>query len=174
MRRCILLFLLCLLLAGCAAPELPPPETVCDTLLPEKAALPNPYTITIAVPPDAQKNELTPGGSQTVYRQKDGAYEIITRLILANDRKSAIRQLTGFEAHQLQVVETTRFHLPEYRFVWYVPGDPEGTLCRGAMLRDGQRYYTVVFAAPESAGTRYNAVATEVFASIGLDYDEGA
>lgn len=164
-------FSLCILLLLAACGREPPalPETVSD--VPEPPAETRLYTITVSLPPELQTEPPTPAESGTVYRHPEDRYAVETRTFLADSAESAVHQLTGYRAEELEILETTRFGLPEYRFAWY--DGAQGCLCRADMVLDGQRCYGVIFSAPETAGDSL-MLATEVFSTFGLHYDEEA
>lgn len=172
MKRAIPFLLVILLLCGCGA-ERAVTETVCDEVQPASSWLRDAYAITFAVPDDAEALPVSPAENRRVYLQPDGLYEIETRVLLASDVGSAIRQVSGFDADDLDVVRLTRFSMPEYRFAWYRAAGESGMVCRADLFRDGDRYYVVTVSVREDAGREAHRLATEVFSTVGLFYDEG-
>ena len=169
-----LLFLLLPLLLLCACGEAPTVrETVCDVVETEVAA-PEAYTILLAIPSDTELLPRSPARTETVYAQAEGLYEIETRRFLASSPESAIHQLSGFRAADLQVVEFSRFSMPEYRFAWYCPEEDGGRICCADLFCDGQQCYAVTVRVREDAARPLWQLATEVFSTVGLFTDEGA
>ncbi len=166
------LLLLSMLLCGCAAAE-PTWETVDDVLPsdPVSAWQEEAYTITIGVP--AQTELLATSNGWKLYAAESGDYEIQTGTFLASSLDSAVRQLSGYDAGRLLIVETTRFDLPEYQFAWYSDGEEGGRLSQADLVMDGYRCYAVVCSRAEAAGSAYDSSIRQVFSSFGLHYDEG-
>ena len=172
MKRAIPLALCFLFLCGCGGDALPA-ETVSDTVVPAWSWTQEAYCITFGVPSDAQELPTGPAENCRRFVGEDGAYEIETRVLLASDERSAIRQLSGFDADDLDVVRLTRFSMPEYRFAWYRPVGDGGMVCRCDLFRDGEKCYAVTVSVREEAGREAHRLATEVFSTVGLFYDEG-
>lgn len=169
-------FALCLLLGGCemaATQTWGAWETVTDEVEETAAYDDGKYEISLGIPEDAELCTSSSDGRRKRYSHTDGDYEITTEVLLASSMESMVRQLTGLEASDLDIIKTTRFDLPEYRFVWYRTGENGGALCRADVVADACDYYAVVFAVPEDAGKLYYEVANEVFSTFGLFWDEG-
>ena len=161
------------LLCGCAAAE-PAWETVDDTIVQDTGSyLDSTYTMLFDVPADAQEDALCSGDGRTVYTNAAGDYEIVGQTMLCADADTAVRRLSGFSPENLDVIETTRFGLPEYRFAWYTSGDEGGSLCRADVLLDGTVCYALTFSARERCGSTYDSTAEQVFATLSLFEDEG-
>jgi len=165
-KRVLILFLLPLLLSACGNPAAPA-ETVTDVVLVEDLTASAPCRITLAIPDGAQ---LQPeeGAGMSRYLAEDGDFCIDTGSFLAYSPDSAIRQLTGFDRDELDIITTRRFGLPEYRMVWCQTENGCCRVSRASLVEDGQRYYAVVFSAPESSVAGYSGLMREVFASFGL------
>ena len=164
---------LALLLGGCAAAE-PAWETVDDTVVLDAGSyLDSAYTMLFDVPADAREDALAAAAGRTVYTNAAGDYEIVGQTLLCADADTAVRRLSGFSPEELDVIETTRFGLPEYRFAWYTSGDEGGSLCRADVLLDGTYCYALTFSARESCGNTYDSTAQRVFATLSLFEDEG-
>jgi hypothetical protein len=165
----ILLFFT-VLLGGCG--EAAVTEFVTDSV-PVSAPVDPRYEVTVSVPQEAQ-GALPPRGAERVYRPADGRYEIEVKSLLAESAESAVHQLSGFPAEELNVVKTSRFSMPEYRFAWYAPDGADGWVCRADLLQDGERFYCVICRVRESAEENCGQLAVEVFSTVGLFTDEGA
>ena len=101
----------------------------------------------------------------------DSAYTML--FDVPADADTAVRRLSGFSPEDLDVSETTRCGLPEYRFAWYTSGDEGGSLCRADVLLDGTVCYALTFSARERCGSTYDSTAEQVFATLSLFEDEG-
>ncbi len=172
MKKLVLLFLPLLLLCGCAE-EPAIRETVSDTIEPVECWQSEAYDILLEIPEDVALLPENPAQSGKTYVQEDGLYEIETQVFLASDAESAIHQLSGFRAEDLEVVCLSRFSMPEYRFAWYRPSDDGGRICRADLFCDGQQCYAVTVSVSEDAARMYHQLAAEVFSTVGLFFDEG-
>ena len=167
----VLICLLPLLLSGCAAgPPAekgePPPEAV-----PASAEAEPQNFILFGVPADAEI-VLRETGGRCVYVQEAGDYEIVSDILPTGDLDEAVRLLTGFGPEKLDILETRRFGLPEYRFAWASASDGGGFVSRASLIRDGGSCYALIFSVREGLGTAYDECADAVFASFGLCGDE--
>ncbi len=171
----LLLFSLCaLLLAGCAAE--PTWETVDDTLesVAQTSAIgEEPFQIIFSVPMDAVLETFSQTDTRTVYTQADGDYEIEALVLPTSDIDEVIAELTGFSPDVVETIQTKRFEMPEYRFVWYSESDEGGYLRRADVLTDTEYSYALIFSAREETGTTYHACMNEVLDSFGLYTYEG-
>ena len=154
------------LLCGCAA-ETTTWETVDDTIVEASAPAEEPYIITFGVP-EGVGIEPIHEGNRNLYLHEDGAYEILSDVVTAPNADDAIRQVSGFDAGDLDVVETTRFGLPEYRFAWTSASDEGTYVSQAAVVEDGSYYYVLVFSAREEVGNAYDNCAEAVFDSFGI------
>ena len=142
-------------------------ETVNDPTPPAPAAVEQPYLITFGVPDDvAQPVSGVDGGN--LYVQEDGDYEIYSEVLTASDKEAAIRMVSGFDAADLDIVETERFGLPEYRFACVSASDEGNYVSQASVGGDGSYFYTLIFSVREEAGNQYADCAQAVFASFGV------
>ena len=168
LKRFFMLFLVCLLLFGCAAKPEPVWETVADELEEDVWWEDSAFRIVIPVASDVTQDETSPARMRTVYTQQDGEYELFTNRFLASDLSGAVRQLTGYEADELQMIETSRYGMPEYRFAWYREAADGGRVCRADLLQDGQVFYAAVFSVQEKAGGKYHGLIAQTFGALSL------
>lgn len=166
LRTSLLVLSAALLLAGCSAAPAAW-ETVDDEIVEASGPLEEPYIITFGVPTDVDDPPVT-DGSRCLYVQKDGDYEILSDVFTARNCGEAIRQLSGFEAAELDVLETERFGLPEYRFAWASESDEGTFVSQAALVEDGSYYYALVFSVREGLGGQYADCAEAVFSSFGV------
>ena len=160
---------LALLLCGCQAEM--QWETVDDDIVMVSAPAEDPYIITFGLPADTEASPLSED-YRSLYVHEDGDYEILSDVISAYSLDDALQQVSGFGKDELEVIETSRFGLPEYQFAW-VSNSDEGTfLSRASLVEDSDYYYALVFSVREGVGTAYEDCAEAVFASFGLHGDE--
>ena len=150
---------------GCAATTTW--ETVDDEIVEASGPAEEPYIITFGVPSDVDAMPLT-DGNRSLYVQEDGDYEILSDVVTAPNHLAAIEQVSGFAAEELDVLETTRFGLPEYRFAWVSESDEGSYVSQAAVVEDGSYYYALVFSVREEAGNAYQDCAEAVFSSFGI------
>lgn len=169
MKRVILLLLFLLFLTGCSSPVW---ETVDDTHEVTAASwLEDAYSIEIGVPQTLSLLDACDGCS--VYSNDDGSFEVETRTFLASDLDTAVQMLTGYRAGELNILQTERFDLPEYQFVWVTQTEQGSRLCRADMVANGLEHYAVICSSLEDAGDAYSADVRQVISSFGLYVDEG-
>ena len=173
MKRLVLLLPLVLLLFGCADRSEIVWETVDDDCTQTVGAWADAYAIFVPLEDDVEVLASTPAHTETVYAHESGDYTMVTKTYLAADLESAVRQLSGFGASELQILRTTRHGLPEYRFAWYEPDGESGKVCRADLIRDGDRCYACVFAVQEHAGGRYASLIADTFEHLSLRESEG-
>ena len=156
--------LLCvfLLLTGCGT--VPVWETVEDFMptIPTSTWLDESYAIQIGLPEHAKLTWQT----DTCSLYEAETIEIMTETFLASDLNTAVRHLSGYEAENLLILETTRFDLPEYQFAWYTQTAEGGSLCRADLVMDGSTCYAVVCTSPEGENTMDTI--RQVFSTFGL------
>lgn len=155
-------------LSGCTAQNTW--ETVKD-VLPEEAVsvMEDAYRVWLDVPDDALLALASDDGTQMVYEQTEGEYEITVQTFLSSEPESVMRRLTGFEPEQVQTLQTRRFGLPEYQFAWFTTGADGGWLCRADLLQDDVYCYAVTFSVREGIGAKYAETAQQVFQSIAMN-----
>lgn len=163
--RWLLIPALAVALSGCSAPVTW--ETVEDPTITVSAAVEQPYLITFGVPEDTLQPVSGEDGGK-LYVQQNGDYEIYSEVLTASDRDTAIRMVSGFDAEDLDIVETERFGLPEYRFAWVSASDEGNFVSQASVVEDGDYFYTLIFSVREDAGNQYDDCAQAVFASFGV------
>lgn len=172
MKKCVFLLCLLLLFSGCSAASAAW-ETVDDVMPAQPASswLDQAGSILIGVPEGLEL--LASSDGCFLYGDPDSGYEVETSIYLASSLNSAVRQISGFDADRLLIIETTRFDLPEYHFAWYAETAEGGRLNQADLVMDGVCCYAVVCSSPEADGNAYEQETRQVFSSFGLYYDEG-
>lgn len=159
----LVLVSLLLTLCGCGAK---PVWEVVEDLQPAGNVTPwqeTAYDIHIALPQEA---DLI-GQHQDAALYEAGNLEIMTSRFLASDYTAAVEYLSGYEAERLNILQTTRFDLPEYQFAWYSETEEGGRMFRADFVMDGMTCYAVVCSAPEAIGDFMDQV-RPVFSTFGL------
>ena len=137
MKKWVLVVLCCLFLTGCAAA--PVFETVADEWqedLPASAG-----EIQLELPPDAAV--LTDSGTgKALYFCADYCFSV--QILPGGDRDTTLREVTGFEADQLTLVDTDQGTQKREDFVWTCAGEGQEQLFRGCILDDGFYHYVLL------------------------------
>lgn len=161
MKRWFVLVVVGLLLSGCAA------EGTFETLG-------DPYELH----EDAIKQEIVcilpqEASAQTVqsdYGQLyfcDG-YEIALQTFEAGDLDRTLRQLTGFGAEDITVIETGLTPAARYDFVWTAAGEGGDMVCRATVLDDGNYHYCMSVMASQADAPRLREAWKALFDSFTL------
>ena len=147
------------LLTGCSAQ--PVWETVEDGVI--AAARQTDYDLLL--PLSDQAEIIGTRNGDTLYQM--GSMEILATTFYAADYQSAVKHLSGYEAENLNILQTSRFDMPEYQFVWCSQSEDGGMVYRADLLMDGMTCYAVVCGAPETDDTFQDSV-RQVFSAFGL------
>ena len=160
MKKWTVLFLLLLLLTGCAGQG--DFETVGDVYAPE---LLTPKRVVLTLPSDAAVQTLSGDGGRLYLC--DG-YTVSVQTVEGGNLEETLRQVTGFSADRLTLLETERDGLRSYSCVWTAAGEGGDQIARTVILDDGNFHYAVTAMAPsESAGALSNTW-QEIFQSVKL------
>ena len=162
-----------LFLSACKPAAEPVWETVDDLDVVQTVGIQDTYTMVFDVPMDAVMDTAATQSGRTVYEQKDGDYEIVCETFPASGIEGIVRRLTGFEKDKLDVIETTRFGLPEYRFAWCSDSEEGSRVCRADVIFEAPYCYALTFSVREDAASRYHSTQEQTFASMSLFTDEG-
>jgi len=147
------------LLTGCSAQ--PVWETVEDNV--ELVAQQADYDFLLPMPERAEV--IGTHNGDTLYQM--GNMEVLTTTFYAADYQTAVKHLSGYEAEKLNILQTSRFDMPEYQFVWCSQSEEGGMIYRADLLMDDMTCYAVVCGALETDKT-FTDDARQVFSSFGL------
>ena len=161
-RWMIILACLCLL-TGCSAPVY---ETLGDVEH-VSATLPQQRQIVLQLPQDALL--LTSLNQQSLYVCDD--FEIAVQTFLGGDLDHTLRQISGFSAAQMTMMETSCGDHTRYDMVWVAAGENGDLLCRGAVIDDGLCHYTAVAMVDAALAPEVKADWNALFASFCLADD---
>ena len=125
-------------------------------------------TIRISLPQDAAEEVFSARGTQHVYVQPGGGYEITTEILDAAPAASLVRRLSGFDASALHVYKSGGKSRPVWQFAWYAASDEGGRMYRCKLISDGAHCYALTVSVPEGLGTAYDSMLAELFASMEL------
>jgi hypothetical protein len=145
MKKMLLLVTAMLLLAGCSLQTF---ETVDD--LNDVPAMAKPATLLLDLPEEAAKPAME-GSSGTLYFCGD--YDIMVEIMPSGDLNKTIQTLTGFDADELNLMQTVRCAADCYEGAWSAAGETGDQVGRVLVLDDSNFHYCVsVMAAAEDAG----------------------
>lgn len=163
--KALLIMLLAALLTGCSAETVW--ERVTDSDLRTEAVWQaQAYTVQLAIPAQAELTERSDG--VMLYSVDDGSCEISSHVFLASSADSAVYYLSGLRSSRLNVIETTRFGLPEYHFAWFAQTEAGGRIYQADLVMDGTHCYAVMTSAAEERAKDYDELFRQVFSGFGL------
>lgn len=160
-KKCLMMLILPLLLAGCAAQETL--ETVADPVV--EIMAPKPAQISVRLPDGAVAPVLDSDAEQ-VYSAED--YEIMIETLSAGDLDATIQKLSGYDRENLTVMETQQGDASRYEFVWTSIGEHGSRLGRGVILDDGNYHYCLSVLRDSQTKRNTQIVWSDVFESFSL------
>ena len=133
MRKCCLVVILAMLLAGCAHSQ-DTFEYVTDV---NQVPVPVMRQIHVELPEEAA-SPVSETDSCSIYECED--YEICLQTLQSGNLDNSVKTLTGYDRDRLTIVQTTRGGQSCYQFVW---ASGENRIGRGLILDDGNYHYCV-------------------------------
>lgn len=154
--------LLCLcLLTGCS-------EAVYETLGNVEhvsATVPQGRNVVLTLPSDAAV--LTASGGDTMY--VCGDYSLALQTLAGGDLQATIRSVSGFDKGQLTVMETKCYDHKRYDLVWTAAGEGGDTVCRAAVIDDGNYHYCLTAMADAATAGTLKESWNDLFGSFCLE-----
>ncbi len=146
MKKVWLILVLLLLLTGCGAKKF---EPMLDVYAPE--SLPEPAQVVLDLPQEAGM-EVFAGEAGRLYLC-DG-YCIAVETLAGGDLNATLRQLTGYDAGNLTVLQRTDGGMQRYECAWTCVGEAGDQVGRAVVVDDGVYHYCVsVMADATEAGS---------------------
>lgn len=136
MKKFCLIAVLALLLTGCGARETF--ETVNDDL--DVPAVAQAGKIMVNLPENA---------ASAVMENEDGAlyqcngYHVVLQTLPGGNLDNTLRTVTGYGKDAVSVMETKRYGMDRYDFVWTSASEQGDQIGRGSILSDGTYHYCV-------------------------------
>ncbi len=147
MKKLCILFVLALLLTGCAAPTF---EVITDDYI-APADVPTPRKIQFDIPEDAAAQTIAGDTGRLYFCQ---GYEIWEEILEAGDLERTLQTLTGYDSQNLTVMKISSGEIPRYECAWTCAGENGDQVGRCVILDDGNFHYCVsVMAASQEAGS---------------------
>ncbi len=162
MRKIWILSLAALLLAGCGKKQVL--ETVSDVQAAPTAAIMQ--QILVQLPPELSVPALHDEKTGDLYLCDD--YSVMVQTVEAGDLAETIRNATGMDREELQILQTRQGDAQRYQWVWSANGENGIQVGRGCILDDGTYHYVLTALAEEAAAKEVQPVWKEMFASFRL------
>ena len=162
MKKLWVLPILALLLAGCSGENAL--ETVSD--VEETPVVSVMQRILIQLP-----QELT---APVLQSEKNGAlyicddYSVTVQTVASGDLNETVRNATGMNRSDLQIMQTQQNGVKRYQWVWATGGEKGAQVGRGCILDDGNYHYVLTAIADEAAIGRVQASWKALFNSFRL------
>lgn len=160
MRKLCLVVASLLLLAGCAGRSKMTFETITDNDISPVAAE-TPRQISVELPQNAAMLTIRSEDAGTQYLCDD--YSVYVQTLPSGDLDRTLRQVTGYGADALTLVETRQEQMKRYDFVWTSAGEGGDQSCRGAILDDGNYHYVLTSIAGAAQGEQARSAWEKMF-----------
>ena len=161
MKKICILLLTVFLLGGCT--EKKTYETIADGL--ETPQLPAMLEMTAVLPEGTTSPVFANADAGKLYEFDDCTVTMQT--VAAGDFSGFIKEMTGYNKEQLQIIESVQADLESYQTVWTSAGEGQTLVSRACILTDGNYYYVLTAMVPESkAGSLSVGELKEMFASF--------
>lgn len=136
MKKCCLLLLMILSLAGCKAEETM--ETISDELAVPVIAQPG--RISVELPGETALPAMENDNGR-IYICND--YTITIQTLEGGDLEKTLQTMTGHKKEDMTVMETFHGGVDRYEFVWASAGEGGDLIGRGVILDDGNYHYSM-------------------------------
>ena len=158
MKKVCCLILLACILAGCGAAETF--ETVADEMVFSQA---QPKEIRVSLPEETVLPVMeTDFGRLYICRD----FEVSVQTLPGGDLSATVQTLCGFDAGQVEMVETASDGITRYEFVWSSAGETGDQVGRAVILSDGGYHYCVTAMAPEEKAGAYQEIWNGMFETV--------
>ena len=162
MKKLWVIPILALLLAGCGGEKTL--ETGTDAVdAPVAATM---QQVLVQLPEELSSPVLQSEKTGTLYICDD--YSVTVQTVSAGDLNATIRNATGLNREDLQIMQTEENGIKRYRWVWATGGENGVQVGRGCILDDGNYYYVLTAQADEAATGRVQSAWKEIFGSFRL------
>lgn len=162
MKKLWVIPILALLLAGCGSEK--SLETVGDVV--EAPVVATQQRVLLQLPQELSSPVLQSEKTGTLYLCDD--YSLTQQTVAAGDLNQTIRNATGMNREDLQIMQTEENGIKRYRWVWATGGENGVQVGRGCILDDGHYHYVLTALADEAAVSRVQPAWQEIFGSFRL------
>lgn len=163
MKKWTVLIVLLLFLTGCAGEK--DFETVGDVYTPETQT---PRQVMLTLPAEAAAQTISSEGGKLYLC--DG-YTVTVQTLQGGDMAKTIREVTGFSADRLTLMETEKDGFSCRSCVWTAAGEGGDQIARTVILDDGNFHYAVTAMADSDAAGQLSDVWLNIFRSVSLRTD---
>ena len=161
MKNLCVLLIIALLLCGCGAEQTF--ETVADEMVQQVMAQPREVSLTL---PEETLLPAMESDGRTLYLCS--GYDVAVQTFSGGDLDATVRQVSGFGAVELTIMETKAGENQCYEFVWTAATDLGEQVGRAMILDDGIYHYTVTATAPAEKAAEYQEMWNGMFESVNL------
>jgi len=162
-----LCLLLCMgMLTGCSAGVY---ETI-GNVEHVSGTMPQMRRVVLELPGDAAI--LTASGGDTMYIC--GNYSLAVQTLAGGDLQKTIQTVSGFHRDQITVMEQVCGDHRRYDFVWTAAGEGGDTVCRAAVIDDGNYHYCMVAMAEAGDAGPLQKTWNDLFGSFCLEEEKAA
>ena len=137
MKKWLCWILLPVILCGCSQQKVL--ETVSDEYVPPTVIAMQ--QMAVDIPDGAVVSAMADDTSGSIYFC-DG-YTMTLQTMASGDLNETVNSVTGYDASQLELIETASGNANRYDWVWVSAGEGEEQVCRGAILDDGNYHYVL-------------------------------
>lgn len=162
MRKCWIIAVLCMLLAGCGSKEVF--ETL-GNVQHENSELPAMAAVSLQLPEEAAA-EAFGSGEGTLYECE--GYTLVLQTVASGDFARTVQTLSGFQPEKLTILESKVGQAQRYDWVWTAAGEDGDVLCRATVLDDGKYHYCLTAVADAREAGNLTAHWNELFGSFCL------
>ena len=162
MKKLWVIPILALLLAGCGGEKAL--ETVSDGE--DTPVIATEQRVLLQLPQELSSPVLQSEKTGTLYICDD--YSVTVQTVAAGDLNATIRNATGMNKEDLQIMQTEELGVKRYRWVWAAGGENGVQVGRGCILDDGNYHYVLTALADEDKASAVQGSWQEMFKSFGL------
>ena len=162
MKFILMILMVSLLLLGCGKQETM--ETVTDTHV--ASVEPKQQQIILQLPQELAEPALKSEETGMLYLCDE--YSVTVQTVSGGDLAKTIRNATGMEKENLQIMQTQQSNAVRYQWVWSANGESGIQVGRGCVLDDGTYHYVLTAMADAEKAGAVNGIWTEMFASFHL------
>lgn len=161
MKKCCIVLMLMLFLAGCGADETF--ETISDDLIQPVMAQPSHISVQL---PGETALPVIENHNGRIYVCND--YEIVVQTLDGGDLERSLQTVSGLSKKDLTVVETLADGISRYEFVWASAGERGDQTGRGVILDDDHYHYCLSVLRNADEGEKSQVNWDQVFSSFCL------
>ena len=162
MKKLLGILFAVVLLAGCG--KQPTLETVTD--IEDTPVLSAVQRIQVQLPPELSAPALQSAETGSLYLCDD--YSLVLQTMESGDLQKTIRNATGMEKENLQIIHTRQNGIKRYQWVWTTTGEKGTQVGRGCILDDGAYHYVLTALTDEATAQKVQSQWKEIFASFTL------